>query len=434
MSKRSLIDSIEVKSPCSADWNAMTGSERVRFCSHCNLSVNNISTLTRKQAMRLVRESRGRICVRYIKNPVDNSPVFAERLYQITRRAGIAAGVLSASLTLSTLAYAQSEPVSTGKDSPTTQVSQPVNSDKNLTGASGEAIISGTVTDPNGALVPSMPVVLLNEKTNEQRPVKTNEEGFYEFKALEDGTYKLHFEGIIGLATKEIEAISVAGGANVQQDVTLDPNVTSMVTVGDLAIVEYRTELHHAVSNDDAEEVRNLILQGGKVNEKDENYSHITALFLAVENGNTEIAQMLLDFGAKINPRDDNRQTPLMRLDEDASVELVNLLIKHGARVNLVDREGNTALILAARSVKPEVLRVLIYHSANLDAQNAEGRTALMEAADADNAENVRALLEAGANPTLKDKAGETALDLTSSEEIENLLADYGAGEKEDSQ
>jgi hypothetical protein len=432
MSKRSLIDSIEVKSPCSADWNAMTGSERVRFCSHCNLSVNNISTLTRKQAMRLVRESRGRICVRYVKNQVDNSPVFAERLYQITRRAGIAAGVLSASLSFGTLAYAQSESVSTGKDSPTTQVSQPVNLDKNLTKTSGEAIISGTVTDPNGALVPSIPVVLLNEKTNEQRSVKANEEGFYEFKSVEEGTYKLHFEGTMGFATKEIAAISVAGGANVQQDVTLDPNF--MGIAGDVAIVEYRTELHRAVSNDDAEAVKNLILQGGKVNEKDENYSHITALFLAVENGNTEIAQMLLDFGAKINPRDDNRQTPLMRLDEDASPELVNLLIKHGARVNLADREGSTALILAARSVKPEVLRVLIYHSANLDAQNAEGRTALMEAADADNAENVRALLEAGANPTLQDKAGKTALDLTSSAEIENLLADYGAAEKEDSE
>src|SRR5829696_9195067 len=194
MSKRSLIDSIEVKKACSEDWDAMTGNERVRFCSHCALEVNNLSALTRKQAMRLVRESGGRICVRYVKNPVDNSPVFAERLYQITRRAGIAAGVLGASLTLSTLAYAQSEPVSTGKDSQTIQVSQPVNSDKNLTDASGEAIISGTITDPNGALVPSIRVVLLNEKTNEQRSVKANEDGLYEFKALEEGTYKLHFE------------------------------------------------------------------------------------------------------------------------------------------------------------------------------------------------------------------------------------------------
>jgi uncharacterized protein (DUF342 family) len=111
MSKRSLIDSIEVKNPCSKDWDKMSGNERVRFCSHCDLHVNNISALTRKQAMRMVRESKGRICVRYVVNPVDNKPVFAGKLYQITRRAGIAAGVLGASLSLSALTYAQGKPV-----------------------------------------------------------------------------------------------------------------------------------------------------------------------------------------------------------------------------------------------------------------------------------------------------------------------------------
>ena len=65
--------------------------------------------MTRKQALKIVRESSGRICVRYIQNPVDKTPVFADRLYQITRRAGIAAGVLGASLSFSSLTYAQGE-------------------------------------------------------------------------------------------------------------------------------------------------------------------------------------------------------------------------------------------------------------------------------------------------------------------------------------
>jgi len=87
MSKKSFIDAIEVKNACSEDWDEMKGTARVRFCSHCAFEVNNISELTRKQAMRLVRESDGRICVRYVRHPVDNTPVFADKFYQITRRA-----------------------------------------------------------------------------------------------------------------------------------------------------------------------------------------------------------------------------------------------------------------------------------------------------------------------------------------------------------
>ncbi|MEP6900855.1 MAG: ankyrin repeat domain-containing protein [Actinomycetota bacterium] len=350
MSKKSLIDSIEVKSPCSENWNEMKGSDKVRFCGHCAFEVNNISALTRKQAMRLVRESDGRICVHYVKNPVDNKPLFADRLYKITRRAGIATGVLGASLSLSTLSYAQEIPVL-----------NPVN--------------------------PAVQTEVLKDKTpNKDEPI------------------------IAVVNITDNEPIEVDGG---------------------MSFIEYRSGLHLAVSGDNLEEVKNLIAKGENVNLKDENYNNITPLFLAVENGNAEIAETLLNFGAKINAKDDNKQTPLMRLDEDASAELVNLLINHGAKVNLFDKDGSNALVLAARSVKPEVLQVLIDYISNINAQNGAGRTALMEAADADNLENVRALLLAGADVNLKNKEGETALDLTTDEEIEKLLADYGAIVKE---
>lgn len=430
MSKKSLIDSIEINSPCSEDWNAMTGNEQMRFCSHCNLNVNNISALTRKQAMRFVRESKGRICVRYVKNPVDNKPIFAEKLYQITRRAGIAAGVLGASLSLSVLTYAQGKPVLIKRDSQT-EISRQKDAEKDQS-ETAFGSISGTITDPNGAVIPNITVALFNEQTKQTRLVSSNDEGFYEFKAVTSGVYKLKFTGFVGFAPKEIEAVTIADGANVEQNVALDLGLVN-VTMGLMVSVTPREGIHRAVADDDAEAVRELITRGANVNQKDENYADIIPLFVAVENGNAEIAEMLLNFGAKINARDDNRQTPLMRLDEDASAELVNLLIKHGAKANLVDNEGNTALIFAAHSVNPEVLQILIRHSANINAQNADGRTALMEAAEADNLENVRALLEAGAAVNLKDKEGETAYDLTTDEEIEKLLVEYGAIVEEDS-
>src|SRR4051812_38970113 len=86
----------------------MEGNDRVRFCSHCAKHVNNLSEMTRKEATRFVRASGGDICIRYIVDPRTKRPIFAQQLLQITRRApAIGAGVLTASIAVSTAAYAQ---------------------------------------------------------------------------------------------------------------------------------------------------------------------------------------------------------------------------------------------------------------------------------------------------------------------------------------
>ena len=36
------------------DWDSMSGNDQVRHCEHCNLQVNNLSSMTRQQAMRLI--------------------------------------------------------------------------------------------------------------------------------------------------------------------------------------------------------------------------------------------------------------------------------------------------------------------------------------------------------------------------------------------
>ena len=111
MSKKSFIDSVEVKTPCDADWHEMSGNDTIRFCDHCAKSVNNISALRRKDAMRFVRASKGELCIRYIANPATKRPMFADQLIQIARRTpGLAAGVVSASISLATLAYGQTQP------------------------------------------------------------------------------------------------------------------------------------------------------------------------------------------------------------------------------------------------------------------------------------------------------------------------------------
>jgi hypothetical protein len=61
------LENIKIASPCSADWNAMTGNERRRFCGECKLNVYNLSGMTRYDAENLLRVSEGRLCVRYFR-------------------------------------------------------------------------------------------------------------------------------------------------------------------------------------------------------------------------------------------------------------------------------------------------------------------------------------------------------------------------------
>ncbi len=60
-----VLDNLRVASPCSADWNKMTGDERARFCGDCKKTVYNVSGLTRDEAEALLIEKNGNLCVRY---------------------------------------------------------------------------------------------------------------------------------------------------------------------------------------------------------------------------------------------------------------------------------------------------------------------------------------------------------------------------------
>lgn len=440
MSKNEFLKQIEVKDPCSQDWDEMTGNDEVRFCSHCNLNVNNLSAMTRKQALKIVRESNGRICVRYVRHPVDKTPVFADRLHQITRRTVIAAGVLGASLSLSTLTYAQGEPIRPRLIKNQTEISQTEQTDEDKTESA--ASLSGTVIDSQGNFASGISVTLINMKTNETRYAGTNSDGFYEFRDLSAGIYKLAVKDEKG--STQIESFEITEASENRQDlaltlptvaeviVELPQNIELQFVSGGMSITfTYTNPLSSVVSADDLEEVENLIAKGANVNGTEKNSKNITPLFLAVENGNLEIAEMLLNFGAKINARDDEKQTPLMKLDEDASVELVRLLIKHGAKINLTDKRGDTALIHAAEYAEAQVLQELITNGADVNAQNNEGETALMRAAYEDDPEKVKILLLAGADVNLKNKQGETAWDQASDETVEKLLESYGAVKNE---
>src|SRR5258708_34485493 len=53
--------------------------------------------------------------------------------------------------------------------------------------------ISGTVTDPNGALVAGATVTMINDQTNEKRDQVTNDSGRFNFASVQPGVYTLRF-------------------------------------------------------------------------------------------------------------------------------------------------------------------------------------------------------------------------------------------------
>src|SRR5579863_4687162 len=51
--------------------------------------------------------------------------------------------------------------------------------------------ISGTVSDPSGAMVPNAMVTITNQGTGAEQTSKTNASGFYSFPSLVPGTYRI---------------------------------------------------------------------------------------------------------------------------------------------------------------------------------------------------------------------------------------------------
>lgn len=444
MSNKSFIDSVTVGSACGEAWEKMEGNARVRFCAHCAKHVNNLSEMTRKEAARFVRASGGEICIRYVADPITKRPVFADQLLQITRRApALAAGVVTASISLSTAAYSQgdSAPTRTGAAVARTQAKSCDDRTPGESKAKSPGKITGTVTDPLGAVIPGASITLFGGGGTQS--TSSDSDGVYRFENLAPGTYRIETSSPgfkknakeLVLSDRNDAAADLApevAGPEEVVEVKLDADMQVMATAGLIMVVEYSSPLSRAIADDNVELVRELIIKGANVNAKEKSYSKITPLFVAVEQGSVEIVRLLLDFGAKVNARDGDKRTPLMRLDDDATRELVELLLQYRAKVDAIDNDGNTALIIAAEEATGEVVQALIDGGADVNLANKEGKTPLMSAADADNLECVRALLIAGAKADAKDNDGDDAWEYASDKEVRALLVSYGATPRND--
>lgn len=122
--------------------------------------------------------------------------------------------------------------------------------------------ISGTVTDPGGALVTGAPVVLRNVETQVTRTVNTNESGFYSATNLPIGSYSVSVEQS-GFRKQERTDIQVVADARLTIDFTLQlGDVTQSVEVTAQAGEAINTTSGELARVIDTKQVTNLALNG----------------------------------------------------------------------------------------------------------------------------------------------------------------------------
>ena len=435
MSDTDLSKLFSVESPCSEDWDSMRGTNLIRFCQHCRLSVHEISEMNSKQFRRLVARSRGRLCVRYVQaSPYKSSA--APVLHKIGRRAGIlAASAFTASLSVSS-ANAGTLPQ---RVSNTHSVTAAASTVLPIPFRRGTATITGTVFDPKGAVITGASVSLTKMETKEELTATTDGGGVYKFEGLEDGTYNLKITAS-GFATSDVPNVTVHADDNNRIDQTLSiatviaevlitaPEMPT-ATTGVVAVTEPIQPLVKSAAADDLVALNEALTKSPNANIRDV-ATGTNALECAVRNSNREIIKTLLWAKADVNSRDRSGQTPLMMIDEQTTPDLVWDLLNAGAKVNLRDNDGETALMAAAMVNNTEVLKTLLDAGAKVNDTSNDGRTALMIAADEGHVNNVRLLILAGADINARDKSGKTALQYAQEEDhpvIVRLLKQHGA-------
>lgn len=111
---QAFLNRIEIASPCPANWAEMSGDDRVRFCAQCDKHVYDLSTLRAEEAVALIREKEGALCVRLWRRAdgtvmTADCPVGAR--WAVSRRRTNLSASSAALLSLALLAVGCADPV-----------------------------------------------------------------------------------------------------------------------------------------------------------------------------------------------------------------------------------------------------------------------------------------------------------------------------------
>src|SRR5262245_55470479 len=232
--KKRRLDQLQVISPCSTDWDQMSGDEKKRFCVECDKFVYDFSQMTRRQVEAIVSIHQGRMCARITRRPGGSlltletppaHPVVARRASPVVN------ATLAAILGLSVPATALHADVSAAQIV--------VRSDADSNGArtpygGGDALVGGTVGDPQGAVITNAVVKLISDSGAELE-TKTSSEGEFRFEQVPFGAYIMLVEAQ-GFYTHVNSNVIVDTPYDTSFEVTMKENRKLITTAGAMVI------------------------------------------------------------------------------------------------------------------------------------------------------------------------------------------------------
>jgi ankyrin repeat protein len=180
-----------------------------------------------------------------------------------------------------------------------------------------------------------------------------------------------------------------------------------------------------------------LLQKGANPNVKDEEDN--TLLILADIEEDRDLIFLLLEYGANPNIPGFEGSSAFHYMVQSKDYEMMEFMLQKGADPNAPELDGNNTPLHLARNAKIVDL-LLEYGAADINIRDQCGDTPLVYRLRAmstlrtrsseDEQERyalIKKLLEKGADPNIRGKHGDTPLQLAPTNEISQLLLDYGA-------
>jgi hypothetical protein len=246
-SHNDFVDRLRIASPCPANWEQMSGDDRVRFCDLCNLHVYDISRLTRREAESLIVNTEGRICARLFRR-IDGTIITRDcpvGLRAIRRRVAKVAGAAFAAIMSLCGNVGAQKPAK--KESCQAQITIS-RSQENRPGAA--TTISGTVFDPNKAVIAGATISAVETVTKQTRKVNSNDDGTFQITGLARGRYDLRIESP-GFKIATIKALQIDDKTVLSLDVVMliDSNATMGIIV-EPSLLDRNSTIKTTISGD----------------------------------------------------------------------------------------------------------------------------------------------------------------------------------------
>lgn len=234
--KQDPLKNLRIATPCPVGWESMSGDDRVRFCSQCNLHVYNFAELTRKEAAALITATEGRMCGRIYRRS-DGTVITKDcpvGLRAIRRRVARATGAIFATVVALSSAVLGQKPTQKASS-----CKQQVTISRKQTDAEA-GVITGTILDVQGVVIAGARIKVTDRISKKSVDTTSDEKGGFRIAVSGPGPYDVITESS-GFKTLEVAQLDVASDETVTLVMIPTPaHVTVLVgVIGDDPLIDF---------------------------------------------------------------------------------------------------------------------------------------------------------------------------------------------------